>query len=37
MLSVCMCGRFQAAPKNCHLRAVKRIIRYLVLTPNLGL
>jgi hypothetical protein len=23
--------------KNCHLRAVKRIMRYLVLTPNLGL
>jgi hypothetical protein len=37
MLSVCMCARFQAAPKDCHLRAVKRIIRYLVLTPNLGL
>jgi hypothetical protein len=37
MLSVCMCARFQAAPKNCHLRAVKRIISYLVLTPNLGL
>jgi hypothetical protein len=37
MLSVCMCARFQAAPKDCHLRAVKRIRRYLVLTPNLGL
>jgi hypothetical protein len=37
MLSVCMCARFQATPKDCHLRAVKRIIRYLVLTPNLGL
>jgi hypothetical protein len=37
MLSVCMCVRFQAAPKDCHLRAVKRIIRYLVLTPNLSL
>jgi hypothetical protein len=37
MLSVCMCARFQAAPKGCLLRAVKRIIRYLVLTPNLGL
>jgi hypothetical protein len=37
MLSVCMCARFQATPKYCHLRAVKRIIRYLVLTPNLGL
>jgi hypothetical protein len=37
MLSVCMCARFQAAPKDCHLRAVKRIMRYLVLIPNLGL
>jgi hypothetical protein len=37
MLSVCMCARFQAAPKECHLRAVKRIMRYLVLTPYLGL
>jgi hypothetical protein len=37
MLSVCMCARFQAAPKDCHLRAVKRIMRYLVLTHNLGL
>jgi hypothetical protein len=37
MHSVCMCARFQAAPKKCHLRAVKRIIRYLVLTPYLGL
>jgi hypothetical protein len=37
MLSVCMCVRFQATPKECHLRAVKRIMRYLVLIPNLGL
>jgi hypothetical protein len=37
MLSVCMCARFQAASKDCHLRAIKRIMRYLVLTPNLGL
>jgi hypothetical protein len=36
MLSVCLCARFQAAPKYCHLRVVKRIMRYLVLTPNLG-
>jgi hypothetical protein len=36
MLSVCMCARFQAAPKECHLRAVQRIMRYLVLTPYLG-
>jgi hypothetical protein len=37
MLSLCMCVRFQTAPKECHLRAVKRIMRYLVLTPYLGL
>jgi hypothetical protein len=37
MLSVCMCVRFQAAPKDCHLRAVNRIMRYLVLRPNLGI
>jgi hypothetical protein len=37
MLSVCMCARFQDTPKDCHLRVVNRIIRYLVLTPNLGL
>jgi hypothetical protein len=33
MLSVCMCARFQADPKEIHLRAVKRIMRYLVNTP----
>jgi hypothetical protein len=37
MLSVCMCARFQANPKECHLMAVKRILRYLVFTPYLGL
>jgi hypothetical protein len=37
IFSMCMCARFQAAPKDCHLRAVKRIMRYLVLTPNLCL
>jgi hypothetical protein len=37
ILSVCMCVRFQAVPKECHLRAVKRIMRYLVLTSYLGL
>jgi hypothetical protein len=37
ILSVCMCARFQVAPKECHLRVVKRIMRYLVLTPYLGL
>jgi hypothetical protein len=37
MLSVCMFARFQGAPNDCHLREVERIMRYLVLTPNLGL
>jgi hypothetical protein len=37
MLSVGMCARFQSAPKESHLVAVKRILRYLVLTPTLGL
>jgi hypothetical protein len=37
MLSVCMCARFQAALKECYMRAIKRILRYLVVTPNLGL
>jgi hypothetical protein len=35
--SVCMCARFQVAPKDCHLRTIKRIMRYLVLIPNIGL
>jgi hypothetical protein len=37
MLSVCMCARFQANPKEVHLRDVKRIMRYLVYTPKFGL
>jgi hypothetical protein len=37
MLSVCMCARFQADPKEVHLRAVKRILRYLVYAPKFGL
>jgi hypothetical protein len=37
MLSMCMCARFQATSKECHLRVVKRIMRYLVITPNLDL
>jgi hypothetical protein len=34
---MCLCARFQAAHKECHLRVIKRIMRYLVLTPYLGL
>jgi hypothetical protein len=37
MLSVCMYVKFQASPKGCHLRVTKRIMRYLVLTPNIDL
>jgi hypothetical protein len=37
MFSVCMCARFQAAPKVCHLTAVQRIMRYLKYSPNIGL
>jgi hypothetical protein len=37
MLSVCMCARFQADPKEVHLRAVKRIMIYLVYTLKFGL
>jgi hypothetical protein len=37
MLSVCMCVRFQADPKEAHLTVVKRILRYLVYTPKFGL
>jgi hypothetical protein len=32
-----MCARFQADPKEVHLRGVKRILRYLVHTPKFGL
>jgi hypothetical protein len=37
MLSVCLCARFQSDPKECHLVAVKRILRYLVHTPCFGI
>lgn len=32
-----MCARYQVAPKESHLVAVKRIFRYLVHSPNYGL
>jgi hypothetical protein len=32
-----MCARFQASPKEAHLVAVKRILRYLKHTPSIGL
>ena len=37
LFSVCMCARFQANPKETHLIAVKRILRYLKHTPSIGL
>jgi hypothetical protein len=37
ILSVCMCARFQSDPRECHLVAVKRILRYLVATPCFGI
>ena len=37
LFSVCMCARFQSNPKESHLLAVKRIIRYLKGIINLGL
>jgi hypothetical protein len=35
--SVGVCGRFQANPKESHLTAVKRIIRYVNATVNYGI
>ena len=37
MFNVCMCARFQSSPRECHLKATKRILRYLKHTPNVGL
>ncbi|GJV17127.1 hypothetical protein Tco_1362450 [Tanacetum coccineum] len=37
MFSVCLCARFQEAPKTSHLEAVKRIFRYIKGTAHLGL
>ena len=35
--SVGVCARYQAAPKESHLTAVKRIIHYINGTPEYGL
>jgi hypothetical protein len=32
-----MCARYQSDPRECHLVAVKRILRYLVSTPCFGI
>ena len=37
MFSICLCAHFQLNPKESHLNAVKRIIRYLNGTQILGL
>ena len=37
MYATCLCSRFQADPRDLHLVAVKRILRYLKGTPNLGI
>jgi hypothetical protein len=37
MFSVCMCARFQASPKESHLKATKRILRYLKYTQDVGI
>jgi hypothetical protein len=37
VMFVCMCARFQASPREVHLKAAKRILRYLKHTPNIGL
>jgi hypothetical protein len=37
MFSVYMCARFQASPRESHLKATKRILRYLKRTQNVRL
>ena len=37
MFIVCMCARFQASPRESHLTATKRILRYLKGTQDVGL
>ncbi|XP_075085113.1 secreted RxLR effector protein 161-like [Nicotiana tabacum] len=37
VFNVGLCARFQANPKESHLKAVKRILRYLKGTPDLSL
>ena len=36
LFSVCMCIRFQAEPKESHLKSIKRIIKYLKGIENVG-
>jgi hypothetical protein len=37
MFSVCKCARYQASPRESHLKATKRILRYLKDTHDVGL
>ncbi|KAK9049378.1 hypothetical protein SSX86_031653 [Deinandra increscens subsp. villosa] len=37
MFSVCLCSRYQSDPKESHMKAVKRILKYLKGQPKLGL
>ena len=37
MLSMCLCTRYQANPKESHILAIKHIMRYLVGASDLGL
>ncbi|RVW28606.1 Retrovirus-related Pol polyprotein from transposon RE1 [Vitis vinifera] len=37
MYSICLCARFQSCPKESHLSAIKRILRYLKGTMDIGL
>jgi hypothetical protein len=37
MFSVCKCARYQASPRESHLKATKRILRYLKGTHDVGL
>ena len=37
MFSVGLCAKFSSNPKQSHLKAIKRIFRYLKGTPKLGL
>ena len=37
MFSVCMCSRYQSTPKESHFSAIKRIMKYLSGTLDVGL
>ena len=37
MFAVCLCARFQANPKESHMKALKRILKYVKGTQKLGL